>query len=339
MKALILAGGLGTRLRPLTRSLPKPMVPIVNRPLVEHTVLHLKKHNITEIIFLLYYLPDIIKNHFKDGSQFGAKISYITAEDDYATAGAVKLASELVNDTFLVVSGDVIADLNISDFVQSHREKKALASVGLTSVDNPSPFGIAVTDQKDKIIKFLEKPAAGQIFSHHVNMGIYLLEPEIFDWIPEEQEYFFAKDLFPGLVAKQEGIYGFADNCYWLDIGNFAAYQQAHRDFFENRINLTIKEELQDGIWQGENCEIGRDVTIEGNVVLGDNCKIDDHVILSNSVIGDNCRVGRISSLTNTIVWNGVEIGENCEFNYNVVDSGLKIAYKTHAKENNFILE
>lgn len=315
------------------------MVPIVNRPLVEHTVLHLKKHNITEIIFLLYYLPDIIKNHFKDGSQFGAKISYITAEDDYATAGAVKLASELVNDTFLVVSGDVIADFNISDFVQSHREKKALASVGLTSVDNPSPFGIAVTDQKDKIIKFLEKPAAGQIFSHHVNMGIYLLEPEIFDWIPEEQEYFFAKDLFPGLVAKQERMYGFTDNCYWLDVGNFAAYQQAHWDFFENRINLTIKEELQGGIWQGGNCEIGRDVTIEGNVVLGDNCKIDDHVILSNSVIGDNCRVGRISSLTNTIVWNGVEIGENCEFNYNVVDSGLKIAYKTHAKENNFILE
>ncbi len=339
MKALILAGGLGTRLRPLTRSLPKPMVPIVNRPLVEHTVLHLKKHNITEIIFLLYYLPDIIKNHFKDGSQFGAKISYITAEDDYATAGAVKLASELVNDTFLVVSGDVIADLNISDFVQSHREKKALASVGLTSVDSPSPFGIAVTDQKDKIIKFLEKPAAGQIFSHHVNMGIYLLEPEIFDWIPEDQEYFFAKDLFPGLVEKQERMYGFTDNCYWLDVGNFAAYQQAHWDFFENRINITIKEELQDGILQGGNCEIGRDVTIEGNVVLGDNCKIDDHVILSNSVIGDNCRVGRISSLTNTIVWNGVEIGENCEFNYNVVDSGLKIAYKTHAKENNFILE
>ena len=153
MKALILAGGLGTRLRPLTRSFPKPMVPIVNRPLVEHTILHLKKHNITEIIFLLYYLPDIIRNHFKDGSQFGAKISYITAEDDYATAGAVKLASELVNDTFLVVSGDVITDFDISDFVQSHREKKALASVGLTSVDNPSPFGIAVTDQQDKIIK------------------------------------------------------------------------------------------------------------------------------------------------------------------------------------------
>ena len=339
MKALILAGGLGTRLRPLTRSLPKPMVPIVNRPLVEHTVLHLKKHNITEIIFLLYYLPDIIKNHFKDGSQFGAKISYITAEDDYATAGAVKLASELVNDTFLVVSGDVITDLNISDFVQFHREKKALASVGLTSVDNPSPFGIAVTDQKDKIIKFLEKPAAGQIFSHHVNMGIYLLEPEIFDWIPEEQEYFFAKDLFPGLVAKQEGIYGFADNCYWLDIGNFAAYQQAHRDFFENRVNLNIKEELQDGIWQGKNCEIDREVEIEGTVVLGDNCRIEDHVFLRDSVIGGNCRIEQNCSLKNSVVWNDVEIGGNCKLGYSVVKSGLKIASEKRMKENSFIFD
>ena len=287
MKALVLAGGLGIRLRPLTRNLPKPMVPIVNRPLLEHTILLLKKHNITEIVFLLYYLPDLIKDHFKDGSQFGAKISYITADVDYATAGAVKLASELVDGTFLVVSGDVITDLNISDFVQFHHEKKALASVGLTSVDNPSPFGIAVADEQDKITQFSEKPAADQIFSHQVNMGIYLLEPEIFGWIPEKREYFFAKDVFAELVKKQERIYGFNDNCYWLDVGNFAAYQQAHWDFFENRINLSIKEELQDGILQGENCEIGRAVSIEGNVVLGNNCKIDDHVILNNSVMSE----------------------------------------------------
>ena len=339
MKALILAGGLGTRLRPLTRNLLKPMVPIVNRPLLEHTILLLKKHNITEVVFLLYYLPDIIKNYFKDGSQFGAKISYITADDDYATAGAVKLASELVNDTFLVVSGDVITDLNISGFVQFHREKKALASVGLTSVDNPNPFGIAVTDQQDKIIKFLEKPASGQIFSHHVNMGIYLLEPEIFDWIPEKQECFFAKDLFPGLVKKQEGIYGFTDNCYWLDVGNFVAYQQAHWDFFENMINLNIKEELQDGIWQGGNCEIGRDVTIEGNVVLGDNCKVEEDVFLRDSVIGDNCRIGRSCSLENSVVWNDVRIGENCKLEYNVVNSGLKIASEKRMKENSFIFD
>jgi len=339
LKALVLAGGLGIRLRPLTRNLPKPMVPIVNRPLVEHTILHLKKHNITEIIFLLYYLPDIIKHHFKDGSQFGAKISYITADDDYATAGAVKLGSELVDGTFLVVSGDILTNLNISDFVQFHRGKKALASVGLTSVDNPNPFGIAVVDEQDKITQFLEKPAAGQIFSHHVNMGIYLLEPEIFNWIPEKQEYFFAKDVFPELVKKQERIYGFTDNCYWLDVGNFAAYQQAHWDFFENRINLSIKEELKDGILQGENCEIGRAVSIEGNVVLGNNCKIDAHVILNNSVIGDNCRVGRNCSLRDSVVWNDVEIEENCKFDYNVVDHGSKIAYKAHVKQNSFILE
>lgn len=337
MKALILAGGLGTRLRPLTRNLPKPMVPIVNRPLLEHTILHLKKHNITEIIFLLYYFPDVIKNYFKGASQLGAKISYITADADYATAGAVKLTAELINDTFLVVSGDVITDLNISDFIQFHREKKALASVGLASVDNPSPFGIAVTDQQDKIVKFLEKPSAGQIFSHHVNMGIYLLEPEIFDWIPKKRAFFFAKHLFPELVEKQERIYGFIANCYWLDVGNFSTYQQAHWDFFENMIDLNIKEELKEGIWQGKNCEIGRDVTIAGNVVLGENCKIDNNVILRNSVIGDDCRVGRNSSLTNTILWNGVEIGESCELEYNVVSCGLKIASEKRIKENNFV--
>ncbi len=339
MKALILAGGLGTRLRPLSRNVPKPMVPIVNRPLLEHTILHLKRHNITDMIFLLYYLPEVIKSHFKDGSEFGVRISYMVADDDYATAGAVKLASDLVDEPFLVVSGDVITELNISNFMQFHHEKKALVSVGLSSVDNPSPFGIAVTDEQCKVKQFLEKPSADQIFSHRVNMGIYILEPEIFDWIPEKQVCFFARDVFPELVEKQTEIYGFTDKCYWLDVGNFAAYQQVHRDFFEGKFNLDIKEELKDGIYQGENCKIGRGVEIEGKVVLGDNCRIGDQVVLCNSVFGANCRVGRDSSLTNTIVWNGVEIAENCKLKNNVVKGGSKIVSERRMQENSFVFE
>ncbi|MFQ5674451.1 MAG: sugar phosphate nucleotidyltransferase [bacterium] len=329
MKALILAGGAGTRLRPLTLNLPKPMVPVLNRPLLEHTLLLLKKHHIHEVIFLLHYLPKIIQGHFGDGSELGIRIEHIVAEENYATAGAVKLAAQLIDDTFLVIAGDVVTDVNISSLIEFHQRKHRLATIALSNVQNPGPFGIAETDDNGQITKFLEKPTATQIFSHSVNMGIYVLEPAILDWIPANQPYYFAKDLFPKLAHTRELFYGFVDQCYWIDVGHLVSYRQLHRDFLQNRIDLTTKEDLKKtGVWQGKNCRVGRDVTIETSV-LGSDAVIGDGVFLTNCVIGEKCKVGNNSSLIDCILWDGAEVGETCQLVSAVVSSRTKIADNT----------
>ncbi len=337
MKAVIMVGGLGTRLRPLTINVPKPMVPVVNRPILEHTINHLIKHNITELVFLLHYQAEYIMNYFGDGSDFNVKISYISPGEDYGTAGAVKKAAHLIEDTFLVVSGDAITDLDITRFIVFHKEKQALASLSLSRVSNPSPFGIAITDKNDRITRFLEKPSWGQIFSDTVNMGIYVLEPGTFASIPENKMYYFARDLFPKLLQEGQPLYGFIDNCYWKDIGDLKTYHQVHWDAFNGQIGLEIKEKPNDGFRQGENCKIGKGVTFEGLVILGKNCKIEKGVYLSNTVVGENCEIGENSSLKNTILWNDVIVGKNCELTYDVVGSGTVIGQSTYFEENVFI--
>lgn len=325
MKAIIMAGGLGTRLRPLTRNVPKPMVPVVNRPILEHAILLLKKHKIKDIILLLFYLPDYIKNYFGDGSKLGVKISYVTSEHDYGTAGAVRQAAAWIKDTCLVISGDAITDLDLSPFIRFHRDKKAVITMSLAHVENPSPFGITITDKSGRVTRFLEKPSWGQIFSDTVNMGIYLLESKALDFIPEDKQYYFAKDLFPKMVKHSQPLYGFISDCYWKDIGDLNTYQEVHWDWFEGQINLEIKEVFKEGIWIGKNCKIGKGVKYAGPVVLGNNCKIENRVLLSRSVIGDHCQIGQDSIIASSILWRNVNVEKNTELNHEVVGTGSKI--------------
>ncbi|MFQ5824249.1 MAG: sugar phosphate nucleotidyltransferase [bacterium] len=325
MKAVILAGGLGTRLRPLTCNVPKPMAPVVNRPILEHTLTLLQYHEIKDIIMLLFYLPEYIRNHFGDGSKYGVKISYITPDQDYGTAGAVKQAESLIEDTFLVVSGDVITDLDISRFVKFHKEKKALLTMALSHVDNPSPFGITFTDKKGRVSRFLEKPAWGQIFSDTVNMGIYVMEPKALELISKNKKYYFARDLFPKLLEERKPLFGYVSDCYWRDIGDLKTYQFVHWDWFDGKIKLEVKETFHEGVWLGKDCQIGKRVKIEGNVMLGDNCTIEDGVQLSNSVLGDNCRIGQNSFISKSILWKNVNIENNSELNQKVVGAGTQI--------------
>ncbi|MCW2279298.1 nucleotidyltransferase family protein [Heliophilum fasciatum] len=229
MKAVIMAGGLGTRLRPLTDKMPKPMVPILGRPAMEYALLLLKAHGITDIAATLCYYPDLIKEYFGDGSRFGVNLRYFVETEPLGTAGSVKQAKDFLDDTFFVISGDGITDINLTEVANQHQASGAKASMALTTVEDPTQFGIVITDESDKIVRFIEKPKQDEVFSNTINTGIYVLEPEIFQYIPDGF-YDFSKNLFPKLMEKNVPFYGFKSDGYWKDIGTLEQYRQVQID-------------------------------------------------------------------------------------------------------------
>ncbi|MDE5108015.1 MAG: nucleotidyltransferase family protein, partial [Trichodesmium sp. St17_bin3_1_1] len=231
MRAVLMAGGSGTRLRPLTCDLPKPMVPILNRPIAEHIINLLKKHQIREIIATLHYLPDVMREYFQDGSKFGVQMTYsVEEEQPLGTAGCVKNIAQLLDGTFLVISGDTITDFDLSAAIEFHQKHKSKATLILTRVNNPIGFGVVITNEEQRIKRFLEKPSTSEVFSDTVNTGTYILEPEVLDYLPANQECDFSKELFPLLLDKNEPMYGYVAEGYWCDVGHLDAYRKAQYD-------------------------------------------------------------------------------------------------------------
>ena len=311
-----MAGGFGTRIQPLTNSTPKPMLPIINKPMMQHTMMTLKDLGITEFIVLLYFKPEIIQEHFGDGSDFGIHISYIVPDDDYGTAGAVKLAEELIGDeNFIIISGDLVTDFDFAKIFAYHKEKSAKLSITLTSVENPLEFGVVIANADGKIEKFLEKPSWGEVFSDTINTGIYIIEPEILKYIPKNENYDFGKDLFPSLM--REGVELYAGNAegYWRDVGNPESYRDVYEDILNGRVNLKIsgeKTEFPDGILYSEVAyELDKSIEIVGTVILGKNVQLGSGVKLSNVVLGDNVTIGKNSKVRNSVMWNNVAVGKN----------------------------
>lgn len=259
MKAVIMAGGFGTRIQPLTSSIPKPMIPLLNRPIMLHIVELLKKYEITDLVMLLYHQPAVIKNFFRDGTDFGVRITYVTPLQDMGTAGAVKCAEKYLDERFIVISGDLLTDFNLQKVIDFHDEKKALATITLTSVKDPLQFGVVVTDKEKRISQFLEKPGWGEVISDTINTGIYVLEPEIFSHIPAEENYDFSQDLFPKLLEKQQPLFGYTAKGYWRDIGNTDSYREAHHDIFKGKVNVRIDEPKQDSGGQGPAARLRRE--------------------------------------------------------------------------------
>ena len=219
MRAVLMAGGSGTRLRPLTCDLPKPMVPILNRPIAQHIINLLRRHRITEVIATLHYLPDVMRDYFQDGSEFGVQMTYAVEEDQpLGTAGCVRNVAELLDETFVVISGDCITDFDLAAAVRFHKERRSKATLVLANVPNPIEFGVVITDEQHRIKRFLEKPSSSEIFSDTVNTGTYILEPEVLQYLPPNQETDFSKDLFPLLLEKDEPMYGFVAEGYWCDV-------------------------------------------------------------------------------------------------------------------------
>lgn len=318
MKAVVMAGGFGTRIQPLTNSRPKPMLPIMNKPMMEHTMMTLRDLGITEFIVLLYFKPEIIQNHFKDGSEFGINITYVVPDDDYGTAGAVKLAEEYIgNENFIIISGDLVTDFDFQKIFDYHEEKKSKLTITLTSVDNPLEFGVVIANEEGKIEKFLEKPSWGEVFSDTINTGIYIIEPEILKYIPKNENYDFGKDLFPKLM--REGIdlmAGYSDG-YWRDVGNPESYRDVYDDILTGKAKFKIvgeKTKFPDGVlYSDERYSFDKSIELVGTVVLGKNVTLKKGVKLNNVVIGDNVTIGKESKIRNTVIWNDVNIHANAK--------------------------
>lgn len=340
MRAVLMAGGSGTRLRPLTCDLPKPMVPVLNRPIAEHIINLLKLNGIDEVIATLHYLPDVMRDYFQDGSDFGIQMTYAVEEDQpLGTAGCVKNIAELLDDTFLVISGDSITDFDLRAAIAFHKAHNSKATLVLTRVPNPLEFGVVITDANYRINRFLEKPSSSEIFSDTVNTGIYILEPEVLDYLPENQETDFSKDLFPQLLAEGEPMYGYIAEGYWCDVGHLDIYREAHYDGLYRKVKLNFAyEELSPGIWKGQNTYIDPSVRIEPPVLIGSNCRIGPRVqIDGGTVLGDNVTVGADANLKRPIIWNGAIIGEEAHLRACVIARGTRVDRRAHVLEGSVV--
>ncbi len=343
IKAVVMAGGFGTRIQPLTHAIPKPMLPVVNIPMMEHTMRRLIDIGIKEFVILLYFKPDVIKNHFGDGSRMGIKIDYVLPDDDYGTAGAVGFAREHLDTTFIIVSGDLVTDFDFQKIVDYHRKRHSKITITLTSVENPLQFGVVITDEDGKIEKFLEKPSWGEVFSDTINTGIYLIEPEILEYIPAGENFDFAKDLFPLLMEEGVDIMGYDAAGYWRDVGNPESYREVHDDIFNKRLDFKIpakKVDYPDGtLYLTGESEIGPDVEIIDTVVIGDNVKIGKRTRLHNVSIGDNVTIGNECRIRNSVLWHDISIGKKVVLDNSVICNDNKIGDGVVAKAGLILAE
>ncbi|HYZ10476.1 MAG TPA: NDP-sugar synthase, partial [Actinomycetota bacterium] len=275
MKGVVMAGGQGTRLRPLTSNQPKPMLPIVGRPMMEHVLVLLREHGLTEVVATVQFLASVVRHYFGDGSDLGLSLVYATENEPLGTAGSVKNAEQFLDDTFLVMSGDHVTDLDLTAAARFHRERGAAATVVLKRAENPLEFGIVITGEDGRVERFLEKPGWGEVFSDTINTGIYVLEPEVLAHVPVNEEFDFAKDLFPLLLEKGLPLYGFVAEGYWADVGHLEAYLEVHRDILDRKVSITPTGfELDRGVWLGEGAEVHPEAKVEGPAYVGDNSRV-----------------------------------------------------------------
>jgi mannose-1-phosphate guanylyltransferase / phosphomannomutase len=288
MKAVVMAGGEGTRLRPLTSNQPKPMVPIIGKPCMEHIVELLREHGFEDVIVTVAFLPQAIRSYFGDGENLGLNIEYSVEESPLGTAGSVRLAADKLDDTFLVISGDALCDFDLSKLVEFHKQREAAVTIGLKSVENPLEFGIVVTDEDGRIERFLEKPSWSQVFSDTINTGVYVLEPEVLRHVPTDRPFDFSKELFPLLLEMGRPMYGLPMEGYWQDIGNLDQYRQANFDALDQRVRLNVPGvRLRGNIWVGDGVELDDVDRIEGPALLGNYCRIArDAYVGAYSVLG-----------------------------------------------------
>ncbi len=267
-------------MRPLTSNQPKPMVPIVGKPCMEHILELLREHGFTDVVVTVAFLPQAIRTYFGDGGTLGLNIEYSVEESPLGTAGSVRLASDRLDETFLVISGDALCDIDLNKIVDFHNEKGAAVTIGLKSVENPLEFGIVVTDEDGKVERFLEKPSWGQVFSDTINTGIYVLEPEVLRHIPTDRPFDFSKELFPLLLEMGRPIYGYVCEGYWQDIGNLDQYREANADALDEKVRLNIPGlKIRGDVWIGEGVEIDDVEGVEGPAFIGNYCTVVARVV------------------------------------------------------------
>jgi mannose-1-phosphate guanylyltransferase / phosphomannomutase len=317
MKAIIMAGGEGTRLRPLTSLRPKPMVPIVNQPVMEHIVGLVKHHGIDKVVATLAFMPSFIQDYFGDGEEWGVEIKYAIEDTPLGTAGSVKNAEPLLDtdEPFVVISGDAITDIDLTEVINFHKERGAAVTIALKRVPDPLDFGVVITAEDGKIERFLEKPTWGQVFSDTINTGIYVVEPWVLGYIPAEESYDFSGDLFPKLMADGHPLYGIAVEGYWCDVGSRESYLEVHRDILEGKSHTFIPGvQAREGLWVSESAKIDKTATLGKGVVVGENVTIGANVVIGdNVVIDNNCVVSESAHVSHSILWGDTYVGRQAE--------------------------
>lgn len=327
MKAIIMAGGEGSRLRPLTCKMPKPMVPVANRPMMEYCVTLLKRSGIRDIGVTLRYLPEVILEYFGDGSDFGVEMRYFIEDTPLGTAGSVKNAAAFLDETFVVVSGDALTDIDLNKAVEFHRKRGAIATIVLTRVNCPLEYGVVITGEQGRIRQFMEKPGWGEVFSDTVNTGIYVLEPEVFDYLPAGRDFDFSKDLFPLLLKEKKPLYGHTADGYWCDIGGLEAYLQAHRDILSGAVGVELPgKQVSPGVWVEEGALVHPDAELDGPVVLGKHTELGAGISVGSfSVLGRGCTVQSGASIKRSVVWDHCFIGRKAALRGAIVGNKVQI--------------
>ena len=335
MKAVIMAGGEGTRLRPVTCGIPKPMVPVLNKPVMEYTIELLKKHNITDIAATLAYFPAVITDYFGDGEDFGVKLRYYIEHTPLGTGGSVKNAEDFLDDTFIIISGDALTDIDLDKALEFHRLKESKATLVLKKVSIPLEYGVVITDENGKITSFMEKPSWGEVFSDTINTGIYILEPEVLDYYKKGENFDFSKDLFPKLLRDNVPMYGYVTRDYWNDIGDLKVYKEVNFDILMRKVKTDIKyRELSEGIWVGENTEIPDNCALKAPLFIGSNCKLKSRAIIEAAIIGNDTEIGEATSIKKSIIWKNCKIGRNVQCRGSVLCSGVTVKNGVHLFEN-----
>ncbi len=336
MKALILIGGLGTRLRPLTCTTPKPLLPIVNRPFLEYQFELIKRHGIKEVIFCVSYLSHIFENYFGTGKKWGLKIEYVHEKEPLGTGGAIKNASKLIDEPLLIFNGDILTDIDLSAMWRFHRQNKALVTIALNRVKDPTIYGLVETDQKGRIKRFTEKPAWDEVTTNTINSGVYIFEPEVLDHIPKGVNFSVERGLFPDLLAQKEPLFGYVFRGYWLDIGSLDKYFQAHFDLMSRNVDFPVKGKMiRENLWIGGHFKSGKFMDLKGHLVCGDNVKIGDNVQVSGNVcLGNRVFLGKGVNISNTVILDGTKIEEGAKIENSIIGKNCLIEANAVLSEN-----
>ena len=333
-----MAGGEGSRLRPLTSQYPKPMVPVVGTPVVEHILRLLREHGITEVIVTLQYLGAEIRNRLGDGSDLDMEIEYVVEDRPLGTAGSVRNAAHLLDGTFLVISGDALTDIDLTWVLEEHRRRHSQASIVLKSVPNPLEYGVVVTEADGRVKRFLEKPSWGEVFSDHANTGIYVIEPDVLEHIKPDTAVDWSQDVFPRMLRRREPLFGIVAEGYWCDIGSIQSYMQANWDALEGKVRCHIPGRREGNVWIGDDVEFGIGVQLEGPAFIGDEVKlkagafINGHAVIDKyTIIDENAKV------SNTVIWPHSYIGENCRLRQSIVCRNVTIKNGSMLEDNTVV--
>lgn len=339
MKAVIMAGGKGTRLRPLTSNQPKPMIPIANKPCMEHIVNLLKRHGFEDILVTVGFMPEAIQDYFGDGSDWEVNIEYSVEDEPMGTAGSVKLAEDRLSERFVVVSGDALTDADLAKAVAFHEDRGAEATLVLQEVDDPSEFGIVVVDDEGRVERFLEKPDPEEVFSYTANTGIYVLEPSVLEDMPAGEEYDFADDLFPKLLDADRPVYGYVtEKPYWEDIGNIGQYMDAQKAVLNGEVRGVRPpgEEVREGVYLGQGVEV--EGQLEGPVALGDNVRVASGARVGpHSVIAPGVSISSGASVVRSTLAEDSVVGQDAELDGALVGRSCDIRAEVRLLEGSAI--